>query len=127
MAYTVPQFPLLCNIASGGSTWPIVPRITNVKCNLAFGRRVETHNSTDGSLNMSLLVPAGTDIRGGATPASPGNDIVECPAGSGRTYKVLAVDDIGKGFSNEHRIAILAAVSMAQVGGGTHYWPVPIP
>lgn len=121
MAYTLPTFNLTCNIYTTTGTWPATPRLSSL-CNLALGRRVESHGFVSGSLNMALLLPAGTDIRAGPVPNPPGNDTVEVPAGSGRTYAVLAVDDIGKGFPNEHRVAILTAVSIA-----THFWPTPIP
>lgn len=64
---------------------------------------------------MFLRLPAGTDVRdskGGAF-----EDILECPSGSGRTYLVVWVDDIGIGFANEHRFACIV--------GRT--WPVPFP
>jgi len=76
---------------------------------------------------MQLLLPALTDVRSGVVAAVP--DFVEVPAGSGRWYQVYAVDDIGKGFANEHRIAVILAVSA--LVNPTAYagivWPVPIP
>lgn len=54
---------------------------------------------------MYLLLQAYTDIRGENSVG--GADTVEVPAGSGRYYTVTWVDDIGKGFSNEHRFACL--------------------
>jgi hypothetical protein len=57
---------------------------------------------------MTLMVPALTDIRGPQDTVS--FDMVECPLGSGRWYRVCAVDDIGKGFANEHRAALLFAL-----------------
>jgi hypothetical protein len=46
---------------------------------------------------------------------------VEVPAGSGRYYEVVQVDDAGKGFPNEHRIAgLIATVDLGM-------WPVPYP
>jgi hypothetical protein len=98
-------------------------RLAAVPCNLAYGRRVNVA-STGGTGSagiplqaMNALVPAGTDIRG---PQGPGTmpdavtgvigDYVEAPAGSGRFYVVTFVDDIGKGFPNEHRTAGIFAV-----------------
>jgi hypothetical protein len=57
---------------------------------------------------MNLLVPALTDVRGPQDPVGP--DMVEVPAGSGRWYQVVFVDDIAKGFSNEHRTASIFAL-----------------
>lgn len=65
---------------------------------------------------MLVMLPSATDIR---PPNSAGGaDKVEMPAGSGRFYQVQFVDDIGKGFPNEHRFAILAQMGV---------WPTPIP
>jgi len=69
---------------------------------------------------MTLLLPAGTDVRD-AWCAS-GEDAVEVPVGSGRFYRALYVDDIGKGFSNEHR-----AVLLTKRGNALGLWPTPVP
>jgi hypothetical protein len=58
---------------------------------------------------MSLLLPPLSDVRG-PQDSSGFTDVVEVPAGSGRYYGVAAVDDIGKGYSNEHRTASLYAL-----------------
>ena len=67
---------------------------------------------------MFLLLPALTDVRytgvGGTSDSF--YDIVEVPAGSARWYWVLSVDDAGKGFANEHRVAELQAIE-----------PLPVP
>lgn len=120
MSFSVPSFPLTCDLFTAGNFG--VPARTSSRCNLAWGRRVNVA-STGGTSTigvplvcMSLLLPAGTDVRG---PVSAGGeDGCECPAGSGRRYSVVAVDDIGKGFANEHRCAVLLA---------TGVWPTPIP
>lgn len=66
---------------------------------------------------MSLLLPLQTDIRGLQDTVS--QDMVEVPAGSGRWYSVQIVDDIGKGYANEHRSASIFALP-----GG---WTAPYP
>lgn len=126
MSFTVPSFPFNCNIrTSRGIAGP--PRIVS-PCNLAWGRRV-SHPSvqTDATDPLSsfqgtvtLLLPAGTDIRDGWN--STGEDGVEVPAGSGRFYKAYYVDDIGKGFANEHRGAVLV-----KIGNALGFWPTPVP
>jgi hypothetical protein len=63
-----------------------------------------------------FLFPPGTDIRDGSGPS--GIDSLECPAGSGRYYYVTNVDDIAKGFANEHRYALVQKYPP---------WPEPIP
>lgn len=126
MAFVIPQFPLTCNVFTGGVI-SNPPRISPV-CNLAWGRR-STHNgmsavSGPGAIPfpamMDLLVPAGTDLRDKFNSSSW--DAVECPAGSGRFYIVVYVDDIGKGFPNEHRCGVLQ-----KVGNALGFWPTPVP
>ena len=122
VAYVIPNFNLLCNIwrnttlgniPSAAPTGP--PDMANVPCALVFGRRVNVA-STGGTneagvplLCMSLLTRKGTNIQG---PEGPGGvDSVECPAGTGRYYWVAMVDDIGKGYPNEHRTAGIFAIA----------------
>lgn len=119
MSFTVPQFNLLCDIWHAPFAPPGAPSASSI-CNLAFGRRTSPTIGVSANGEMQLLLPPGTDVR--TTPqgvASP--DIIEVPAGSGRIYNVLQVDDIGKGFPNEHRIAILLAT------GAHGLWPIPMP
>lgn len=120
MAYTVPSFNLLCNIEmpdiAGVPAIPSgPPRIANQPCALVYGRRVNVA-STGGTgdpgvplQGMNLLLPPGVDIRGPQDVVS--FDMVECPAGSGRWYWVFFVDDIGKGWPNEHRTAGILALA----------------
>jgi hypothetical protein len=65
---------------------------------------------------MWLRLPALTDVRDTKSGGMP--DILEVPAGSGRFYTSVWVDDIALGFANEHRFAILA---------GKSPWPLPFP
>jgi hypothetical protein len=106
MSYVIPNFNLNVNIWTGPPIFPPVgaPRVATT-CNLTPGRRV-MQDSTGFNALMEILLPALTDIRGGNS--ATGSDVVEVPAASGRYYKVLSVDDIGKGFGNEHRIAWIA-------------------
>jgi len=65
-------------------------------------------------------LPKDTDVRGIETgPETP--DVVEVPTGSGRSYIVLRVDDYGKGFTNEHRFAVITPYP------ALYLWPTPIP
>lgn len=111
--YTLPTFNLMCNLWTGGN--PVGPPRATLACNLAWGRRVNVA-STGGTtllgkplVCMSLLLPALSDVRGPFGVS--GADAVEVPAGSGRLYQVAWVDDIGKGFANEHRCAIIEMYS----------------
>jgi len=124
MSYRLPAFPLLCNIATppapGVASIPTPPyRLNLVKCQLTYGRRVNVA-STGGTgvpgiplLAMSLLLPKLTDIRGPQDSVS--FDMVEVPAASGRWYWTAAVDDIAKGFANEHRTAAIFALAKAWI------------
>lgn len=118
MAYTVPAFNLLCNIGQPvtprTNQVPAVWRLLNVPCVLAYGRRVAV--APLGVLNSqafsgggsTLLLPKLTDVRGQQDNTSW--DMVECPPGTNRFYSVCHVDDVGKGFANEHRVAVCVPV-----------------
>jgi len=131
MPFTVPEFPLTCNIYDG--PW-IGKSFRNIsECNLAQGRRgmpsviLDDGAPTDYTVLSQLLLPSLTDVRDGSCGGE--SDIIECPAGSGRWYSVVTVDDLGKGFPNEHRFALLHKIWEALnplVFPGAD-WPTPIP
>jgi hypothetical protein len=134
MAFVVPTFNLNCNIFSG-DIWPPPPVRLVSPCNLAMGRRTVLQiasqllegNATFG-VQPLLLLPAGTDVRDDS--CGHVQDFIECPAGSGRWYQVLGVDDSGKGFANEFRIATMCKIFDGSEGTGTFpglFWPTPIP
>lgn len=132
MAFTVPDFPLPVDIYTG----PWVGKALRVSTfgNLAPGRRVSNFQvAWDGGNNVIpmdsiLLLPKLTDIRAWFQVGAQ-SDIVEVPAGSGRWYSVVGVEDFGKGFANEHRWAMISQI--AQFLNATSYpglfWPTPIP
>jgi hypothetical protein len=135
MAFSVPVFPIFCDIYSGPWNSKAL-RLSAVPCNLAWSKRVNTGlqagttpSSSASQSFMTLLLPALTDIRDGAGLVGAEGDIVEVIPGSGRWYGVICVDDLGKGFANEHRGAIIVKVyekiSPTQFPGLT--WPFPIP
>jgi len=120
MAYHVPVFNLSANIWRPGSPTSGAPDVVT-DCNLALGDRMglspaDIATSTSDWGSMWLLVPKDTDIRDGKALA--GRDTVEVPAGTGRYYSVIWVDDRGLGFTNEHRFAVIIAISP---------WPTPFP
>jgi len=122
VAYALPDFGLVCQIYTNSpNPFTVPPRLTS-PCNLAWGKRVSlaftgSNVLTSGDVFPSqLLLPALTDIRGPRNAS--GVDFVEVPSGSGRRYVVYLVEDLGKGYANEHRLALI-------VGVGT--WPTPIP
>jgi len=120
MNYRVPTFPATANIWRFGNAPPNPPDVVT-PCQLLPGRRaiapyVKVPVNTHVPAVMHMMCPPGTDIRDGKAPA--GADTCECPAQSGRLYNVAFVDDIGLGFSNEHRFAMMVGVPT---------WPIPFP
>jgi hypothetical protein len=134
-AYDIPDFALPVNIYSG--PWLTKVLRLSLDGNLSIGRRIyQSGFGADPGFGVHqleacpgpiLLLPAGTDIR---TPAQADTyDIVEAPAGSGRWYKVRGVDDVGKGYANEFRFAILAKIYQTwdPVEYAGCFWPIPMP
>lgn len=124
MAFSVPTFNLLVNIWRRGSGPPAAPDVV-ASGNLAYSRRVQAGDVgglANAAFLIQLLVPVGTDVRANYCYAGGGlGDWVEVPAGTGRLYAVYAVDDSGKGFSNEHRVATISPTTNFGL------WPSPIP
>ena len=132
MSFTLPEFPLSVDIYTG--PWLSKSLRVSTVGNFAFSRRVQQQgqatpmtSATGGSSQSILLLPRLTDIR--SKIVAPAYDLVEIPSGSGRWYQVFVVDDIGKGFSNEHRAAVVFQISA--FSNGVDYaglvWPVPMP
>jgi hypothetical protein len=132
MSFNLPTFNITCNIYTGPWSSKVL-RISEQACNLQFGRRFARFNDfpieNESSQMMSLLLPPGTDIR--STAQGYSLDSVEVPSGSGRIYAVLSVDDVGKGFDNEFRVATIVQASEPKFGTGSDYnglfWPTPMP
>jgi len=126
--FTLPSFPLTVNIWRGGNDVQAAPPDVVVSANLVFPRRAEFGPSvvsdfaaawqmlTLGWVYMSLLLPIATDIRFRDSALGQEADAVECPAGTGRFYIVIFVDDVGKGFANEHRQALMLRYVPDMVG-----------
>ncbi len=114
--FSLPTFNVSVSIWRSTAIPPGGPPAVIVMGNLAWGRRSAPLVSVGQSTGMTLLLPALTDVRGDDGLAL--GDIVEVPSGSSRFYHADYVDDIGKGFLNEHRAAVLRHGSP---------WPVPTP
>lgn len=131
MAFSVPQMPLSCDVYSG--PWLTKSLRFSVDCNLQFSRRAHSFaegDTTDTLLRngpVYLLVPALTDLRDRSCNIAH-SDIVEVPSGSGRWYGIIFVDDVGKGFDNEYRLAVLLKISqnLDPVLYAGLFWPIPI-
>lgn len=122
MAFVLPVFNLSVAIWHAPAVPPVGGPDVLTAGNLAWGRRVAVP-STGGTgtlgvvlFTMTLLVPAGTNCWG--DPSLVTHNVVEVPHGTGRYYRVAVVDDLGKGFANEHRGLILVQALP---------WPHPIP
>jgi len=120
LSYRVPVFPSLINVWHAPATF-VDPVSVILPAQLTPGRRVQRSFATEvGGAEVpamiQLLLPRGADIRDDKAPL--GADLVECPANSGRFYAVRFVDDVGLGFANEHRFAIVEGIST---------WPLPYP
>lgn len=120
MAFRVPTFNLSVSIFTNPGTGPA--RVVTMG-NLRYGLAVNVGGAVGGtniqgfvSSFVTLLLPALTDVRDLFNAS--GQDVVEVPTGSGRKYVVDHVEDIGKGFTNEHRSALLYKLGP---------WPTPIP
>lgn len=126
MAFTVPSFPLKCNIYAGQgdqAARPSNPTQRQVSCQLRILKTAFCLGSQLGGTGpvSLLLLSSKADIRP-VCNAWPHGDAVEVPGGSGRFYVVLAVDDVAKGFSNEYRVASIYP-QYQRVG----WWPIPTP
>jgi len=107
MAIPLPTFNIVVNIWRFGTPTTDPPDLADVPANLAWGKRVnQAGGESDDGFTMTLLVPAGTDIRGEwNTGGSP--DTVEASAGDGWYYEVLYVDRSGHEFPNAHLNAVI--------------------
>jgi hypothetical protein len=135
MAFILPTFPLECDVWHAydpAVSFYAAPDVIKVKCNLSPGRRVMTGYAHLVPVNdyfvfpMEVLFQPGEDIRSFNNAVIP--DLIELPFGTGRFYIISYVDDIAKGFANEHRFCIchLHAVDTVFVDV-TVPFPIPIP
>lgn len=124
MAFTAPQFNLTVNLwrwATWNNTVP--PGVAPDAVVMAQLRLYKTafimSSGAVAFIRVALCLPMRTDVRGslGWFTALNQPDLVEAPAGTGRYYVVLGVDDVARGFANEYRIASLRQQAC----------PVPLP
>jgi len=125
MAYKVPTFNSFANVWHGQTTQanPVGAPDLLVQCQLRWCGRGPTEalrpNDQAWQQGWQILFPKLTDIRDVYNAALFDRwDTIEAPAGSGRYYGVQNVDDVGKGFTNEYRIAYVHKIGV---------WPTPIP
>lgn len=132
MAFQVPHFPIFAAIWRGGGVGGAYasPDVVTA-ANLSPGRRVLVTTPLIGGAGspvpMELLLPARTDIRASWNGAV--SDLVEVPSGSKRFYTVAWVDDVGRGFANEYRLATMYYLinGNTTLAGGPFPAPTPLP
>jgi hypothetical protein len=139
MPYVIPAMPLVLNVWHQWDPTSVyaAPDVIKVPCNLSPGKRTflapfdspflgDIFNAWVYAFPMEVLLPKLQDIRApdlnGTLP-----DCLEIPGGSGRLYFVSYVDDIGKGFANEHRFAIAYRAALELEFADAVVIPVPIP
>jgi len=137
VGFSVPTFNLVVNLWRQPRTINLVPDRTFM-ANLAASRIVQAYAAIDVFFTnvpapfAGLLCPKLTDIAGMWVAALAGEDCVEVPAGSGRFYMVLTVEDVAKGFPNEYRHALICQLNSETIlisgnPWGAPSWPVPTP
>lgn len=132
-SFSMPVFNLSVSVwhTPGSHMPPPMPADLTVMGNLANGRVAHLPvwlprppALSAQSMSSSLLIPKLTDIRDSSCSGGP--DVVEVPTGSGRFYWVSYVDDIAKGFGNEHRWAVIQKI-WTYGSWAIYRWPSPIP
>jgi hypothetical protein len=131
MAYRLPDFNLVVKLWRVPNQVFLAADMTFFG-NLAYARRQAFRDFNPNPIGsttnldlggMYLLCPKQTDIRGGCVNYY--TDVVEVPSGTGRFYLVRTVDDAGKGFANEHRVAELSQFDGTTATNTGNSWAVP--
>jgi len=126
--YTLPTFNLSVQIYAGTMFGAPGALLSTTIGQLQYGDLVANQNSP-ATMNFNfgklsyLLLPAGTNIYTVICGPLFFNCFVQLPSNSGRWYQVMHVDDRWKGFTTEHRCALI----MQSVGPAGVGWPNPIP
>jgi hypothetical protein len=134
--YRVPVMNLTCNIWLAYD-WaltnlpPSRPPDSVSICQLSLGDRIRGGTAgSEGVFAVWLALPPGWNINDGQAYEQTWGDTVECPAGTGRYYVCIGQDDVGLGFANSYRSALLAKVD-AFFTGSTYRavspWPTLTP
>lgn len=119
--FRLPNFNLTCNVWTTPNAPPAAPDFA-ATCQLRLQGTYSTIVPTPNNnwTQAVALFPAGTDLRT-INVGAAADSVIEIPAGSGRFYYSVIVEDVAKGFANEHRAAYL--VQTPDFGA----WPFPIP
>lgn len=122
MAFVLPTFPLVCKVVTFVGNPVGQPARLTTPCqlrapNVSYASSWVTVQSF--APGIMVLFPKGTDIRDKWCSPVNSPDYLEIPENSGRWYFATYVDDIAKGFANEHRFAHVGKVQ-------NPLWPTPI-
>lgn len=133
MPFVLPTFNIVCNIWNVQTDFSVggvvgLPTQANVPCGLQFGKKTAQGLAEE----MWLLLPLLTNVNGYTSYLVAGSgqlcgDAVEVPAGSGRFYTVVTVDDVAKGYPTEYRVASIQKGGFMGVVSGAYLDPIPWP
>lgn len=117
--HNLPAFGVPANVWRFANWVAFFPPDVVTESELILRKPVVFINNNGAAFTQSFVVelwfPPLTDVRGWAGHVDP--DVVEFPAGSGRLYTTIYVDDYAKGLPNEFRVAFCTPFQM----------PVPLP
>jgi hypothetical protein len=109
MAYRPPSFILRTKIWTGVVTSPtsIPPGLPRLASQPFQWDPVKTFST----VNSFFYFPKGTDVRfQNVAVAAQHGDVCEFPIGSGNAYYIQYIWDVGRGFSNEYRRALVTPI-----------------
>jgi hypothetical protein len=102
--FFLPNFDLVCNIWRNATLITAPPDLSPA-CQLRVFKSGFFGIAGVNAGAMLLCLLAGTDIR--PQGCATFHDQLEVPALTGRFYNCIAVDDVGRGFPNQYRIALI--------------------
>jgi len=116
LPYRLPTFNTSCDVWHTGTPTTDPPDMSP-DCQLYFNSRtnVDVDPTDDNAFNpiIWLRVPRLTDLRV--------DDTVECPPGSGWTYRVRWTDRVHLGFANEYFVGALEQLSTSPPTPGSGF------
>lgn len=123
MAYRPPVFNLLADVYAHTEYPSGTPRLTDVEAQWrGVGKPTSVYSATAYdyfSVPTEILLPKGTDIRSIWEEATNLYDVIKLYVDGGTLpFRVFDVYDVGKGFTNEYRVAVVVKLRP---------WPKPIP
>lgn len=116
MAHQFPTFAADANIWREASWVAVLPPDVVTVASLIMRKptvfTIPAALDLESGVVVELWFPPLTDVRG--FKGIPVHDFIEFPAGSGRVYRAIYVDDYAKGFPNEFRVAFCIPYQMPE-------------